>query len=155
MWADFKQLIYEIYDNRIWFTPEIAGAVNTTYMGMDEHLIVFFTLRYKVRPVIEKRIIEFLASLKYFMDSWHRAKQYAQLAGFLQTDEAYGSVRKSGASSEVNRVGIPMKLNEGRLDELELPQNDIFILEFFLHAYSMVKDKGGNFQESVEGFTYM
>ena len=76
-WADFKGLIYKIYDHRIGFTPEIAGAVNTTFMGMDEQLIVFFTQEYKERKVIEKRIIEFLASLKYFMDHWQRAKQYA------------------------------------------------------------------------------
>ena len=48
--------------------------VNTTYLGMDEHLICFFVQKYGVRSQIEKRIVEFLASLKYFTDHWLRAK---------------------------------------------------------------------------------
>ncbi len=74
MWTEFKQLINDIYDNRIWFTPEISGAVNTTYMGLDEHLIIFFNLLYKERPIAERRLLEFLASLKYFVDHWPRAR---------------------------------------------------------------------------------
>ena len=45
-WQDFKQLIYEIYDHRIYHAPEINGAINTNYMGMDEHLICFFIEKY-------------------------------------------------------------------------------------------------------------
>lgn len=86
-WGEFKQQIFEIYDNRIWFSPEINGGVNTTYMGLDEHLILYFTLLYKVRPLVEKRLIEFLASLKYFSETFQRAKQYAQLAGFWHNEE--------------------------------------------------------------------
>ena len=135
-WADFKQTIYEIYDHRILHAPEINGAINTTYLGMNEHLILFFTNKYKVRPQVEKRIIEFLASLKYFVDHWQRAKQYASLTGFLQADESY--IRKSGTSD----TRPPMRLNDGRMDELEIPQNDIFTQEWFLHCYSLItKDR--------------
>lgn len=49
-WADFKQTIYDIYDHRILHAPEINGAINTSYMGMNEHLIIFFVNKYKVRP---------------------------------------------------------------------------------------------------------
>ena len=49
-WADFKQTIYDIYDHRILHAPEINGAINTTYLGMNEHLILFFVNKYKVRP---------------------------------------------------------------------------------------------------------
>lgn len=73
-WTDFKQTIYEIYDHRILHAPEINGAINNSYLGMNEHLILFFTNKYKIRPQVEKRIIEFLASLKYFVDHWLRAK---------------------------------------------------------------------------------
>lgn len=103
---------------------------------MNEHLILFFTNKYKVRPQVEKRIIEFLASLKYFVDHWQRAKQYASLTGFLQADESY--IRKSGTSD----TRPPMRLNDGRMDELEIPQNDIFTQEWFLHCYSLItKDR--------------
>ena len=42
-WENFKQLIYEIYDHRIFHAPEINGAINTSYLTMEEHLILFFT----------------------------------------------------------------------------------------------------------------
>ena len=148
-WADFKQTIYEIYDHRILHAPEINGAINTTYLGMNEHLILFFTHKYKVRPQVEKRVIEFLASLKYFVDHWQRAKQYATLTGFLKADESY--IRKSGTSD----TRPPMRLNDGKIDELEIPQNDIFTQEWFLHCYSLVTKDRRQFQDSKEGFTYM
>lgn len=85
-WQDFKQLIFDIYDHRIFNAPEINGMINTNYMGLDEHLICFFLNKYQTRQIVEKKIIEFLASLKYFVDHWGRAKQYANLAGFLQAD---------------------------------------------------------------------
>ena len=135
-WADFKQTIYEIYDHRILHAPEINGAINTTYVGMNEHLILFFTNKYKVRSQVEKRIIEFLASLKYFIDHWQRAKQYAQLVGFLQADESF--MRKSGTSD----TRPPGRINDGRMDELEIPHNDIYTQEWFLHCYSLItKDR--------------
>ena len=86
-WTEFKALIFSVYEHRINFAHEIDSAVNNSYMGLDEHLICFFVQRYRTRDKIEKRIIEFLASLKYYMDYWLRAKQYATLAGFLHIDE--------------------------------------------------------------------
>lgn len=70
---------------------------------------------------MEKKIIEFLASLKYFVDHWGRAKQYASLCGFLQADESY--MRISGTSDTRH----PKRLNDGKYDEVELPGNDIFV----------------------------
>ena len=121
VWAEFKTLLFEIYDHRIENAPEINGAVNTNYLSLDEHLIVFFVQKYRTRPQIERRIIEFLASLKYFVDYWQRAKQYATLCGFLQADESY--IRKSGTSD----TRPPQRLNDGKFDEVEIPANDIYI----------------------------
>lgn len=148
-WQEFKQLIYDIYDHRIFHAPEINGGINTNYMNMDEHLICFFLEKYLSRPVVEKKIIEFLATLKYFVDHFGRAKQYAVLCGFLQADESY--MRKSGTSD----TRPPVRLNDGKLDELEIPGNDIYIQEFFLHCYSMIMRERKNFQESKEGYSYM
>lgn len=108
VWPEFKQLIYEIFDHRIEHAPEINGMINNSYMSMEEHLIIFFTQKYRTRHQIERRIIEFLASLKYFVDFWQRAKQYATLVGFLQADESF--VRKSGTSE----TRPPMRLNDGK-----------------------------------------
>ena len=113
--------------------------MNTNYLSLDEHLIVFFVQKYRTRPQIERRIIEFLASLKYFVDYWQRAKQYATLCGFLQADESY--IRKSGTSD----TRPPQRLNDGKFDEVEIPANDIFIQEFYLHCYSLVTKERRNF----------
>lgn len=137
-------MINDVYDNRIWFSPEISGSVNTTYMGLDEHLILFFSMLYKERSLIEKKLVQFLASLKYYANHWQRAKQYALLAGFLV---------ESTAASKVTRVD---RFTDSGLDELEIRQNDIYMIEFYLHAYSLVKREGRNsFQESKEGFSYL
>ena len=93
--------------------------------------------------------MEFLASLKYFVDHWQRAKTYATLVGFLQADETY--MRKSGASDQ----RPPQRMNDGKLDELELAPNDIYQQEFYLTCYSTLIKERRNFQESKEGYTYM
>ena len=60
-------------------------------------------------------------------------------------------MRKSGTSD----TRPPMRINDGKMDELDIPANDIFNQEFFLHCYSLVTKEKKNFQESKEGFTYM
>ena len=135
-WENFKTVIYEIYDHRIYHAPEINGAINTTYLGMEEHLICYFAEKHIGRAAIERKIVEFLSALKYYADYWVRAKQYAQLVGFMQTEETFQ--RRSGASD----TRPPQRLNDGKLDEVEIPANDIYIQEFFLHCYSlMTKDR--------------
>ena len=48
-WFEFKQVLFEIYDHRIQYAPEINGCVNTTYMGMEEHLVTYFIEKYRMR----------------------------------------------------------------------------------------------------------
>jgi hypothetical protein len=40
-WPDFKKIIWDIIDHRIENSPEINGAINTTYMSLDEHLVIY------------------------------------------------------------------------------------------------------------------
>ena len=40
-WVDFRQMIYDIYDHRVTNAPEISGSLNTSYLGLDEHLLVY------------------------------------------------------------------------------------------------------------------
>jgi len=42
-WPEFKRIIFDIIEHRIEHAPEINGVVNTNYMSLDEHLIIFFT----------------------------------------------------------------------------------------------------------------
>jgi len=46
-------------------------------MTLDEHMLLFFVEKYKTRPKIENGIIEFLSTLKYYAETWERAKVYA------------------------------------------------------------------------------
>ena len=60
-------------------------------------------------------------------------------------------MRKSGASDQ----RPPQRMNDGKLDELELAPNDIYQQEFYLTCYSTLIKERRNFQESKEGYTYM
>ena len=93
-----------------------------------------------------------MASLKYYAEIWLRAKLFAQIVGFYQTDDEFFNKRHSGTSE--NR--FPAKINEGRLDETEYtPFNDIYSQEFFLHCYSLVSRERSLYVESKEGHTYI
>jgi len=72
----FKNLIYEIYDHRILHATEINGALNASYMTLDEHLLIFMLEKNKTRAATENALVDFLASLKYYCESWQRAKIY-------------------------------------------------------------------------------
>ena len=64
-----------------------------------------------------------MASLKYYAEIWSRAKLFAQMVGFYQTEDLFFNKRHSGTSE--NR--FPAKINEGRLDEEEYqPFNDVY-----------------------------
>ena len=41
-WPDFKKIIFEILDHRIEHAPEINGVVNTSYLSLDEHLLIYW-----------------------------------------------------------------------------------------------------------------
>ena len=58
---------------------------------------------------------------------------------------------KSGSSD----TRPPAKLNDGIVEELDLPTNDTFLQEFYLMCYSLLTKEKKNFLESKEGFSYM
>lgn len=60
-------------------------------------------------------------------------------------------MRQSGTSN----TKPPSKMNDGKFDELEIPANEIYVQEFFLHCYSLLTREKRNFQESKEGLTYI
>ena len=35
-------MLFEILDHRIAQAPEINGVVNTSYMSLDEHLVIYY-----------------------------------------------------------------------------------------------------------------
>jgi hypothetical protein len=47
-WKKFKVKLFEIYEHRIENTPEISGAINDSYLGLEEHLILYFMEKHRV-----------------------------------------------------------------------------------------------------------
>ena len=105
-WPDFKKFIWEIIDHRIENSPEILGVINTSYMSLDEHLVVYaihyvyngpITKSTKemngTRQEVENKLIEILYNLKYYSTRWLRAKHYAEMLGFLHVQSSYNYVK--------------------------------------------------------------
>lgn len=82
-WSQFKMMIWQVLDHRIQNSQEIYGSVNTAYVTMIEHLLLFMVETTKSRPEAELKLLEYLASLKYYADKWPRAKFYAQMCGLF------------------------------------------------------------------------
>lgn len=76
----------DIYEHRISNAAEISGAVNLSYMALEEHLLLYFIekSKEKKRIKIENAVLEFLISLKAHMTAgWDRACLFSQLYGFI------------------------------------------------------------------------
>lgn len=101
-WVTMKATIFEIYDHRIAHSEEIDGTINSSHMSFDEHLILFMLEKHKTRQTAEYALVDFLSSLKYYADTWQRAKTYAAMIGFLKEDQSY-FVQDRGATSD-NRL---------------------------------------------------
>ena len=119
-------------------------------MTLDEHLLIFMLEKHRTRDQTEIALLDFLSSLKYYCESWQRAKTYGQLIGFLQADESFASIRKSVTSDRK----LPQRLNDGKLNETDEPYVDIYVAEYFLHCYSLLTKEKKGFVESKEGYTY-
>lgn len=76
-WPQFKTMLFKIYDHRLEHAEEIDGSVNTSYMSFDEHLLVVMLEWNQTRTKSEAALVDFLSSLKFYCDSWQRAKVYA------------------------------------------------------------------------------
>jgi hypothetical protein len=123
-WNQFKHLLFDIYDHRIENAPEINGAINTTYLALEEHLVLFFVEKYHNLPrdQVEMQLLEFLATLKYYTGFWKRAKSFCLLYGLLKSEDSYLGGRKSAGSD----CRFPSQLNDGRIAETEVLNYDIF-----------------------------
>lgn len=133
-WTNFKVLIWDIYNHRINHAPEINGAINTSHLSLDEHLVVFMLHRHGSRAEAERALVAFLAALKYYMEMWPRAKTYAQMVGFLQMDDSYNPARRSLASD----ARFPARLNDGAIEETEIPLTDVYLQEFYLFCFNLL-----------------
>jgi hypothetical protein len=48
-WSDFKAIVVDFYEHRLINHAEISGAINTYYVNMDEHVMLYFLDKHKTR----------------------------------------------------------------------------------------------------------
>lgn len=125
------------------------------------------SLAYKgTRQEIEKILMEFLYSLKYYSTRWRRANTYAELVGFLHSAQSYKSyfdMNTQGVYKGVhvyNRINSSILkaksgVNDFNIDEVEIPFCDIYLQDFFFYCYSFFSKESKTFVESDEGFCYV
>ena len=122
-------------------------------MSLDEHLIVYMIHKFDpavvakatrglngTRDEVQNQLLEFLLNLKYYSTRWLRAKQYAQMLGFL---------------AKMDAVSVASGVVDHDLDDVEIPGTDIYLQEFFMYAYSFITKDRKHFFESTEGKTYI
>jgi hypothetical protein len=68
------------------------------------------------------------------------------MIGFQQYNEVFLHVK--------DKTGTGLRLNDGEYDEVDTPIIDMYLQEFYFHAYSLLK-KEGKFKPSTEGNLYL
>jgi DNA mismatch repair ATPase MutL len=79
-WKKFKVKLFDIYEHRIENAMEISGAVNNSYLTLEEHLLIYFIEKHSIRQriEIERLVLEFLISLRSHAEyGWERASIFA------------------------------------------------------------------------------
>ncbi|KAL4466811.1 hypothetical protein ABPG74_010408 [Tetrahymena malaccensis] len=127
-WLHFKNLVFEIYEDRIKSNWEINGSMLSTGIPFDEYVCMFFLKQQKQRRLAEIRLFEFLISLRYYMKNHTRAMTFALLCNVSQL---------SGSSGD----NFTFKF-------------DIYIQYFFLFAFKRLNELKKHFIEQ-DGFTYI
>lgn len=77
-WLQVKDIIFDIYDHRIRNAPEINGSCNTNYCALNEHLLIFFVDKKRSRQKAEEKIVDILINIRYYQETWPRAKMFLQ-----------------------------------------------------------------------------
>ena len=75
-WFKFKDMMFDLYDHRVFNAPELNGCVNTNYCSLNEHLLVFCMDQKRTRAKAEEMVVDILINLRYYCDHWQRAKQF-------------------------------------------------------------------------------
>jgi hypothetical protein len=101
-WFQLKDILFDVYDHRVKHAPELNGSVNTAYCSLTEHLPMFFLEKYRKRPKAEERLVDLLINLRYYYDSWERAKIFARNLElvYLPTDSNLAGFKKLEAEDD-------------------------------------------------------
>jgi hypothetical protein len=132
-------------------------------MTLDEHLLIYLCTvggaRFGARDEIEKRLMDFLFSLKYYCQRWERARIYAYMLGFLLEGE------KVAKKDEI--IGLPQnyRINsnlishldnlDGIIDDIDSPLHDTYSKEFFIYCYCQITKHPKELIDIFEGYDYI
>lgn len=132
-WFQLKEILFDIYDHRIKNAPELNGSINTTYCSLAEHLPMFFIEKYRKRPKAEERLVDLLINLRYYYDSWQRAKIFAKNHDlvYIPYDTHLTNFNKANEDEDADpndEFGDPKQFEypHAYLKNNEYPEDDIF-----------------------------
>jgi hypothetical protein len=83
-WADFKSSLHDFYEFRVLHAQELSGSTNNFYVNLEEMLLLYFLDKCKLRRIAEQKLLEMLASLKYYWEMWPRAKTFALMTNLIK-----------------------------------------------------------------------
>lgn len=82
-WLIVKKTIFEIYYDRIENEEEISGHISNNFINLEEYTCIYFLKTYNLRRLAESKLMEFVASLKYFSRIWCCSNLFARLCNFM------------------------------------------------------------------------
>ncbi|EGR27670.1 hypothetical protein IMG5_191360 [Ichthyophthirius multifiliis] len=83
-WKTFKNLIFDIYQQRIQYQNEINTSLISHSMPFDEFVCIFFLQKHKIRKIAEGKIFELLVSLRFYIKNQTRALYFSLLCNLTK-----------------------------------------------------------------------
>ncbi len=137
-WLSLKKTIFEVYELRCQGCAEVEASVGGAYVTMDEFACLYFMhvvspdQKNGTRRNAEKKMLTFVASLKFYARIWPRAFLFAKLANI------------------VGRAALPGTFKNTNIDEY-----DVFTQQFFTWAFKLLLSQKEAIKDFSDGYTYL
>lgn len=138
-WLSLKKTIYEIYEMRALRSGELEGSVGGSFITLDEFTCLYFLSvslddqqRNGTRRNAEKKMLNFIASLKFYSKLWPRANTYGKLA------------------SVIGRAALPGTFKNTSIDEF-----DIFTQHYFIWTFKVLLTSKDQIKDFNDGSSYL
>lgn len=137
-WLSLKKTIFEVYELRCQGCAELEASVGGAYVTMDEFASLYFMnvlasqQKNGTRRNAEKKMLTFVASLKFYARIWPRAFLFARLANI------------------VGRAALPGTFKNTSIDEY-----DVFTQQYFAWAFKVLLGLKDAAKDFSDGYTYL
>ena len=91
-WIYTKQLIAQIYEERIAYEGEMMSGGIGNGMNFDEFVVFYFVQKHRIRRLAEVRLLEFIISLKYYSRYWTRAETFCQMLEVMRYHPLFDNI---------------------------------------------------------------